>query len=126
MRISTYFERLLKKDSGVTYTEGMIQAETENGQTVCARIADISEYGCSFEVHNVKAYDLFQSRTVRIQWENLSEGILSTVVQKNEETGFIVVRFEKMSNEQYVQLLEFAEEMGKKATAFGMYGAKVS
>lgn len=124
MGIATYFEKLRKKVSDVTYTEGMIQVKTENGQTVPAEIADISEYGCSFELQEQNPADLPQSRTVRIRWENLSDGINSTVVERNDETGFIVVRFEKMSKEQYVQLLEFI--MDRKSAAFNAYGFKVS
>ena len=120
MEIATYLEKLRKMISNTAY----VQIKTENNRILLAEIVDISEYGCSFELQERSREDLSQGRTVRVQWETLSEAISSTVIGKNDGTGFVAVRFEKMSKEQYVQLLEFIMET--KSAVYETYGVKVS
>ena len=108
MRIAGYLEKLTRL-ACETHPD-TIEVVPETGPAVPARITEINEYGCSFELQKERVPVQLQGGPVRVRWENFPEGIGGTVVRCNRETRFVAVRFGEMTGMQYVQLLEFIGE----------------
>ena len=126
MRIGGYLGKLTRKMASESSKPDATEVVFEGGTAIPARIIEINEYGCALECWETHVPALAQSGSVRVRWENFAEGIRSTVMRCNEETGFVVVRFDDMSNMQYIQLRELIDERECAFPEFNEYGFKVS